>query len=102
MASPGPWLALAAALFAATPAVAQDAETEQLLQDQAVLNDRCRGGSGDDTDTWMACGARDYAGWLLSERGYCYGKDGQAGFEMEWHLCTEGSLTMPKPDFAKP
>ena len=84
------------------PAQAQDAETQALLADEAILNGRCRGGSGDDTDTWQACGARDYVGWLLSERGYCYGKDGQSGAEMEWHPCTEGSLTMPKPGFAQP
>lgn len=95
---------LLAALLLTTgmPAQAQDAETQALLADEAILNDRCRGGSGDDTDTWQACGARDYVGYLLSERGYCYGKDGQSGAEMEWHPCTEGSLTMPKPAFAQP
>lgn len=95
---------LLTALLLATglPAQAQDAETQALLADEAILNGRCRGGSGDDTDTWQACGARDYVGWLLSERGYCYGKDGQSGAEMEWHPCTEGSLTMPKPGFAQP
>ena len=56
-------LALSAALIlgAAAPALAQDAETTQLLQDEAALNTRCRGGSGDDTETWQACGARDCA-----------------------------------------
>ncbi len=97
-------ISLLSALLLATglPAQAQDAETQALLADEAILNSRCRGGSGDDTDTWQACGARDYVGWLLSERGYCYGKDGQSGAEMEWHACTEGSLTMPKPAFAQP
>ena len=62
---------LLTALLLATglPAQAQDAETQALLADEAILNGRCRGGSGDDTDTWQACGARDYVGWLLSERG---------------------------------
>ena len=50
----------------------------------------------------MACGARDYVSYLLSERGYCYGKEDQAGFEMEWHACTSNSLRSTKPDFSAP
>lgn len=95
-------LAVAALLLAPLPAQAQDAETQALLADEAILNDRCRGGSGDDMETWQACGARDYVGYLLSQRGYCFGKDGQAEFEMEWHACSTGSLRSPKPDFAQP
>ncbi len=89
-------------LVAATPLIAQDAETIRLLQDEAVLNSNCRGGSGDNSETWQACGARDYVGYLLSQRGYCYGKDGQIGAEMEWHQCTTGSLSFSKPEFAQP
>ena len=95
-------LSAALALGAASPALAQHAETTQLLQDEATLNTRCRGGSGDDTETWQACGARDYVGYLLFQRGWCLGKEGQARFEMEWHQCTTGSLDFPKPDFAQP
>lgn len=89
-------------LGAASPVAAQDAETIGLLQDVATLNSRCRGGSGDDSETWMACGARDYIGFLLFQRGYCLGKEGQAGFEMEWHPCGPGSLAAPRPEFARP
>jgi hypothetical protein len=53
-------------------------------------------------ETWMACGARDYVSYLLSERGYCYGKEDQAGFEMEWHACTSNSVRSSKPDIANP
>jgi hypothetical protein len=90
------------ALAAATPSLAQDAETKQLLRDESVLNDNCRGGSGDDTQTWQACGARDYVGFMLAQRGYCYGKEGQIGTEMEWHQCTSGSIKPAKPEFAQP
>lgn len=96
-------LALSAALIlgAAAPALAQDAETTQLLQDEAALNTRCRGGSGDDNETWEACGARDYVGYLLFQRGWCFGKEDQGGAEMEWHQCTTGSLSYSKPEFAQ-
>ncbi|WP_374398104.1 hypothetical protein [Tabrizicola sp.] len=89
-------------LGAAAPAFAQDAETAQLLQDEQALNSRCRGGSGDDTATWQACGARDYVGYLLFQRGWCFGKEDQIDAEMQWHQCTTGSLDFPKPDFAQP
>lgn len=101
--SSGPKIVLAAlALGLALPASGQDAETIRLLQDVEVLDSNCRGGPGDSTDTWMACGARDYASWLLSQRGYCYGKDGQIGADMEWHVCEAGSLDASKPEFALP
>jgi len=50
----------------------------------------------------MACGARDYVSYLLPERGYCYGQEDQAGFEMEWHACTGNSVISRKPDIASP
>ena len=95
-------LIIALCLGAASPASAEDDETGRLLEDVQSLNSRCRGGSGDDMETWMACGARDYVSYLLSERGYCYGKEDQAGFEMEWHACTSNSLRSTKPDFSAP
>ena len=94
-------LSAALALGAVAPALAQDAETTQLLQDEAALNTRCRGGSGDDTETWQACGARDYVGYLLFQRGWCFGKEDQGGAEMDWHQCTTGSLDFPKPEFSR-
>jgi hypothetical protein len=68
-----------------------------LLQDYAAYNTRCRGGSGDDTATFQACGARDYVGWLLGNLGWCYGREGEAGFEMKWHRCAENSSGFRKP-----
>lgn len=89
-------------LGAASPAVAQDDETTRLLEDVIALDTSCRGGSGNSNETWKACGARDYVSYLLSERGYCLGKEDQAGFEMEWHACTGNSFISSKPDFANP
>ena len=83
-------------------ALAQDSVTISLLQDVAVLNSNCRGGSGDNSETWRACGARDYVAFLLSQRAYCYGKEGQSGFQMEWHRCVSGSFRADKPKFALP
>ncbi len=83
--------------FVAQSADAQDAEDIPLLQDYARYNDSCRGGSGDDNETWKACGARDYISFLLYQRGWCYGKDGEASYEMQWHRCVATSSIPMKP-----
>ncbi|EIC22490.1 hypothetical protein [Thiorhodovibrio frisius] len=67
--------------------VAQDPETIRLFQDESYYNDACRGGSGEEAATWQACGARDYIAFLLGQRGYCYGKENQPGYQQEWHRC---------------
>lgn len=87
--------------LAATGVHAQDAEIMQLLQDADDYNDACRGGGGDETETWMACGIRDYISFQLFQRGHCYGKQDQAGHEMEWHACEAGSIAAAKPDVAR-
>ena len=82
---------------AVAPADAQMPGLDALLADAAAYDARCRGGSGDDPETWQACGARDYIYWLLGTQGLCYGKEGQAGFEMRWHLCEAGSYVSDRP-----
>ncbi len=91
---------ISTALWAALPSsplLAHSAEDEPLLQDYARYNGRCRGGHGDDMETWRACGARDYVGFLLNRRGWCFGTDNQYSFEMEWHRCGAGSNYLIKP-----
>ena len=78
---------------------AQSADTIALLQDVPKLNSRCRGGSGNDNETWKACGARDYVIFLLFLRGYCLGKEGQANYQMSWHKCEENSSKAILPSF---
>ncbi len=55
-------------------------------------NRRCRGGSGNDEKTWEACNAREHTGLSLQAAGLCYGRHGEYGAQMEWHLCGPGSL----------
>ena len=68
-----------------------------LIQDFGKYDDACRGGSGDQSETWVACGSRDYASVLLNEFGWCYGKTGQAVYEMDWHLCSTSSIRNSTP-----
>ncbi len=69
-----------------------------LLQDYAVYNEICRGGSGSETDTSMACGARDYSAYMIALLfGWCYGKQDQSGYLMRWHKCEPDSVVPTKP-----
>lgn len=86
------------AVLANSPAAAQSERAVALLQDYALYNQRCRGGSGDDIHTWEACGARNYIGFLLSIEGWCFGKEGEASYQMKWHRCTKQSDKFSKPD----
>ena len=68
-----------------------------LLQDYEAYDSNCRGNSGDDPDTWVACGARDYIGYLLGLSGYCYSQSDRAEDDWEWHICTSKSNRLEKP-----
>jgi hypothetical protein len=77
------------------PAVAAPTNEEfvdLLIQDFGKYNNACRGGSGDQSETWVACGSRDYASDLLYEFGWCYGKTDEATYEMDWHVCSASSI----------
>lgn len=54
-------------------------------------NTRCRGGSGDSRDTWKACDRREAIGAKLDAVGWCYGRPGEAGYQMSWHRCDDAS-----------
>ena len=73
------------------PTGAQDADA--LIQRWNDLNSDCRGGSGDDPKTLEACDERDQTvGRALEDLGWCYGKEDQAGYQMQWHKCEADSL----------
>ena len=63
-------------------------QTLLTLSDDA--NDRCRGGGVE--DVWGACAERTEYGERLDALGMCYGKQGQAGYQMSWHRCGPGSI----------
>lgn len=81
--------------FISIPAFAGNsipANVKALLRAEAELNDLCRGGSGDDPKTMQACDDRNAVEVRLYAAGWCYGKHGQAGYQMKWHKCTRNSL----------
>ena len=86
----------AAVLTAATlPANAnQHRLASELIDVEQILNTICRGGTYEQSID--ACEPRDKLVDALNQIGYCYGKEGQEGYQMRWHKCTKGSLTIVK------
>lgn len=66
--------------------------TPELIQLWQDANSTCRGASGNDVRTWAACASRAVYGAALNERDWCFGKENDAGAEMEWHECETDSL----------
>ncbi len=57
------------------------------------LDGMCRGGGVEDLDA--VCALRDKQFLAANKAGWCYGKKGQSGNQMEWHKCGPGSLKDP-------
>ena len=87
-------LALGSSAFAAPT---NEELVAMLIQDFGRYDEACRGGSGDETETWEACGSRDYASDLLYEFGWCYGEIGQFGYQMDLHRCSATSIRNSTP-----
>ena len=93
---------LALALVAVMPAAAADERPsdDDVIARWQEANGFCRGGSGDQAETWAWCAVRDSLDQVLGTRGWCYGKKEQAGFEMTWHKCGPDSNppSLPKTE----
>lgn len=75
----------------ASAAPTNDELVTMAMQDFWKYEDACRGGSGDQTETWVACGSRNYAAYLLNVLGQCYGTMDQAAYQYRWHICSANS-----------
>jgi len=62
-------------------------DVQKLIRQQEDLNSQCRGGSGDSPKTLAACESRDKLLEQIHQRGWCWGKEGQAGYERSWVKC---------------
>lgn len=95
-----PTLALSVFISSAVTSLAlptTDELIDILVQDFHSYDSSCRGGSGDQNETWTACGSRDYAATLLAKFGWCHGEQGQYAYEMKWHLCSANSIEARNP-----
>lgn len=64
-----------------------DAKTQDQIKYIEQLNDKCRGGSGDDPATWQACDMREKAAEGLKSKGWCWGPDNAIGADKHWIRC---------------
>lgn len=55
-------------------------------------DDKCRGGYISNPETAKACDAREYTQKSLDAAGWCYGRQGEYGYQMKWHRCDARSL----------
>lgn len=62
-------------------------EVQKLMKQEEELNEQCRGGSGDSPKTMAACEKRDKVFDQIMRKGWCWGSDGQAGYERSWVKC---------------
>lgn len=59
----------------------------ELLNREADLDEKCRGGAGIDPATNAACEKRNAVEDQLAKSGMCYGHKGENGSQMSWHRC---------------
>ncbi|WP_223426889.1 hypothetical protein [Tateyamaria pelophila] len=62
---------------------------KEVLQSWHFANSKCRGSSGDNPTTMMWCDVRSGIGDILRVQNFCYGRENEAGYQMEWHRCEE-------------
>ena len=62
-----------------------------LLEREQWLNDKCRGGAGDDPATADYCAVRDRAAEQLQAKGWCWGPPEQIEALKKWQRCKVGS-----------
>jgi hypothetical protein len=84
-------LILPALLAAATPALADDRPVTLIQLWQDASSD-CRGYPGDDPRSVKGCAERDLYGRKLAAVGWCYGRRGELGYQMQWHRCGPNSI----------
>jgi hypothetical protein len=85
------------ALFAGHVHSQSEYPTAQIDQVER-LNTQCRGGSGDNPATLRACAQRDAAYTKLAKAGWCYGKDGDAGYQRSWQRCQPAGAPQSRAD----
>lgn len=70
-------------------------EPHRIISQWQTENGDCRGGPGNSAETLLACARREAVGAKLEAIGWCYGREGAYGYQMEWHVC--GHLIGPQP-----
>lgn len=65
------------------------AEVQSLIEKSETLDDKCRGGSGNNPSTMKACDQRDKVIASIEKKGWCFGSLNRddAGYNYRWIPC---------------
>lgn len=66
-------------------------DVADLVSQERELNSRCRGSEGADPASTV-CDERNALARQLGAQGWCYGREGEAGYQADWHACSAGSI----------
>ena len=64
-------------------------EPVRIISQWLDQNMKCRGGPGNSDETLKACERREAIGGKLEAVGWCYGRPGEYGYQMNWHRCDD-------------
>jgi len=80
-------------------------EVKVLMDRESALNSKCRGQSGNFTDTMKVCEQRDQLIVQIQAKGWCWGHEDQIGAERKWEKCKPkhsiAPAQFPKPAWCK-
>lgn len=65
----------------------------EMITKERELNSRCRGTEGANPESTV-CSERDAVGRKLNVAGWCYGREGEFGYQNEWHVCQADSIRL--------
>jgi hypothetical protein len=75
-------------------------DVAQLMAQEDALDDKCRGGPGDDDATLKACDERELILGKIKANNWCWGHDGQIGADRTWEPChRDNSVQQANPGF---
>lgn len=82
-----------------TATLSQSPEVKKWLERYGELNGWCRG-DGESKLTDKACELREAVGAELEKLNWCRGRNGEAGYQKQWHVCgpdSERPTAQPAP-----
>lgn len=63
-------------------------DVAKLITVEEKLNDKCRGGSGDEASTEQACNDREAIISQIMSKGWCWGPDDKPEYQKDWMPCS--------------
>ncbi|NTF46076.1 hypothetical protein G6L80_29310 [Agrobacterium rhizogenes] len=70
----------------------------RLISQWQEENGACRGGRSDSAETLAACDRRERIAAKLQTVGWCFGREGEYGYQMNWHACDVSSTQQAVAD----